>query len=139
MKTLILFLFLSFLINDDIAQDESPKFDFEHLKKMEIDDCEEFKSNEGQIRWDEFQKIKHIFPKSEMVIDSSGKILTFTGGTVNMLMTKNQLTQLIGAPNIKPGIYLLGNDENDYRVNFTFGDYYEVLGNIFTNCKKYRQ
>ena len=135
MKKLFAFGVFAFSITLIFGQDAKPMFDASKLSKEELQNCEAFKAKKGQPRWDEFQKIKHIFPSCEYTIDSTKTILTNKEETVTVIMTKNQLLSLIGEPDFPNGGYELGETQCDCEVYFSLNKGDEILGFTYANCR----
>jgi hypothetical protein len=132
--TLIATLFTALLIS---AQTPKLVFDPASLTPEELKDIKAFNEKKGQPRWDEFQKIIHIFPTCQSVMDSSGTTITYDEETVSMIMTREQLEQLIGKPDFENGSYEIGKKQYDCEVSFSSNANDEILSVIFANCKDY--
>ena len=135
MKKLFASVVLAFSITLIFGQDAKPVFDPSKLSKEESQNCEAFKTKKGQSRWDEFQKIKHIFPSCDYTIDSTKTILTNKEETVTVIMKKDQLISLIGESDFSDGGYELGEKQCDCEVYFSLNKGDEVLGFTYANCR----
>lgn len=137
MKKLIVFIVITCSLTLMYGQDTKPVFDPSKLSEEELQNCEAFKSKKGQPRWDEFQKILHLFPSCEYTIDSTQTVLKFKEETVSLIMTKVQLIRLIGEPDFPNLAYELGEKLYDCEVSFSISENSEILGFTYANCKKY--
>ena len=125
-------LFLTAILFIIVISCQTKRFDIDKLTKEEISFCKKFKEKEGQYRFDEFNRIKHIFPESELSYDNSQPVIVVghKEETVNMIMTRDQLEQLIGKPDFMSEYYDLGKNKegNGTRISFYFNKQNEILG-----------
>jgi hypothetical protein len=137
MKKLFVFLVVMFSVTMLCGQNSAPVFDPSKLSESEVKSLEEFRKKKDQPRFEEFQKIKHLFPSSEYTLDSAGTSKTYLKETVTIIMTRPQLEELIGQPDFQNGGYVLGDNRCDCSVNFTTNSKDEIIGFSFSSCKKY--
>jgi hypothetical protein len=120
-----------------IGQKNVHVFDPKKLTTQELQNIKLFNEKKGQPRWEEFQKIRHIFPSCEAVIDSSKTKLSYKEETVTLKMTKDQLEKLIGKPDFENGSYELGKKRYDCEVSFPCNSNNEILDVFYANCSGY--
>lgn len=119
------------------GQSAKPAFDPSKLSETDKKNLEEFRNKKGQPRFEEFQKIKHLFPASDYTLDSVGTSRTYLKETVTIIMTRSQLEELLGEPDFPDQTYVLGDNRCDCSVNFSANSRNEILGFIFSSCKRY--
>lgn len=134
MKKLSLLFLLLLTAALVISQTEKPVFNPADLTAEEIQNCDNFRNKKGQVRWDEFQKNKHLFPESKIDADSTSKVFTWDENTTTFIMTRKQLIDLIGAPDFEDGAYELGLERFDCEVYFMIDEDDNVLGHAYANC-----
>lgn len=130
---LIVLLFSANLL---FSQSKKPIFDPSNLTKEELQNIKIFNEKKGDPRWDEFQKIKSIFPSCESIIDSTKTMLTYQEETVTIIMTRDQLEELIGKPDFPNGSYELGEKQYDCEVSFPINRKNEILDVVYANCSR---
>ena len=136
MKKIIVLFIVAFAVTLLYGQNNKPVFDPSKLSKEELQNIKIFNGKKGQPRWEEFQKIKHIFPSCESTVDSARKNLTYKEETVTKIMTKTQLEKLIGKPDFPNGSYELGKKRYDCEVSFSLNKKNEILDVVYANCAK---
>jgi hypothetical protein len=134
MKKIILVIAVTFAAACLFGQKSVKVFDPGKLTTEELQDIKLFNDKKGQPRWEEFQKIKHIFPTFEATVDSSRKKLSYKEETVSLIMTKDQLEKLIGKPDFENGSYELGKKRFDCEVSFPCNKKNEILDFVYANC-----
>lgn len=126
-----------FIVSTVLIFAQAPRvFDPAKLTEDECRNIQLFKEKKGQVRFDEFMKIKHIFPTCESISDSSGSH-SLKEETLTKIMTKDQLEALIGKPDFENGSYEIGERKCDCEVFFSINSNNQVLNFIFANCRKY--
>jgi len=118
------------------SQNSLPKFDPSNLTKEEKENCRNFRKKEGQPRWDEFQKIRHLLPNCPWGHDSSGHY-RIQKGTLQFLIMKKQLFKLFGKPDLLGFAYKLGKKQFFCDVYIEFENTDTVFGFTYVNCAKY--
>jgi hypothetical protein len=138
-RTTFFLLVCLFSVSLVFGQNQKPVFDPSKLSKEDLENCQKFKEKKGKVRWDEFQKIKHIFPTCKYTItispDRSKKFYNYEKGTVTMIMTKEQLFKLIGEPDADVSGYYLGIKQGECEVYFQLLKNNQVIEFHYLNCK----
>lgn len=136
MKKLFVFFIVASSVTLLFSQNHKPVFDPSTLSKEDLQSIKNFNEKKGQPRWVEFQKIKHIFPSCENTTDSSETKINYKEETVTMIMTRDQLEQIIGKPDFENDSYALGEKRYDCEVYFPHNKKNEILDVIYANCNK---